>query len=112
MAQGEVRLRDADVQLHNYRLDHVKRDDVYEINVDFYAPEAVSSMLLWTSVASRMRVKIGLGAYVAVGNSRTTAVDLGAFTAGETKQGVIEVVVPAGADTRHEELSLNIGYGY
>lgn len=104
-------LRDADVQLHNYRLDHTKRDQAYEINVDFYAHEAVTSMLLWTTIASRMRVKIGLGSYTAVGDSRATAVDLGAFTAGETKQGVIEIKIPLGVDTRHEELALNIGYG-
>ena len=108
---NQIRLRDADVQLHNYRLDHTKRDQAYEINVDFYAEDAVSSMLIWTSIPTRMRVKVGLGSYQDVGATRATAVDLGAFSAGETKQGVIEIKIPAGADTRHEELALNIGYG-
>ncbi len=111
MPTHEVRLRNAAVQLHNYRLDHTNRDQAYEINVDFYAETAVDSMLIWTSIASRMRVKIGAGAFVAVGAERVTAADLGAFTAGETKDGVIEIEIPAGVDTRHEELTLNIGYG-
>ena len=113
MAEPDYRvmLQDADVQLHNYRLDHVQRNQAYEINVDFYAEAAVPAMLIWTTIASRMRVRIGAGSYVAVGDSRATAVDLGAFTAGETKTGVIEVSVPLGVDTRHEELALNIGYG-
>jgi hypothetical protein len=58
-----------------------------------------------------MRVSVGGGGFQSVGSSRATAVDLGAFTAGETKQGVIEIEIPPGADTRHEELALNIGYG-
>ena len=111
MPTHEARLRDAAVQMHNYRLDHVVRDQAYEVLVDFHADEAVSSMLLWTSLASRMRVKIGGGSYVAVGETRATAANLGAFTADETKQCTIEVEVPLGADTRHEELALNIGYG-
>ena len=111
MPTHEVRLRDAAVQLHNYKLNHRPRDQAYEINVDFYAETAVDEMLIWTSIATRMRVKIGLGAYVVVGDSRATAADLGAFTAGETKSGVIEVEIPLGVDTRDEELALNIGYG-
>ena len=107
----ETRLRDAAVPFRSYRLDHAKRDQAYEILVDFHADEAVASMLLWTSIDTRMRVKIGLGSYVAVGITRATAVDLGAFTADETKQGTIEVEIPLAADTRHEELQLNIGYG-
>lgn len=108
---SQIRLRDAAVQLHNYRIDCALRDQAYEINIDFFANEAVDSMLLWTTIAARMRVKIGAGSYVAVGADRATAVDLGAFTAGETKQGVIEIEIPPGVDTRHEELAFNIGYG-
>ena len=111
MPVHEVRLRDAAVQMHGYRLDHVVRDQAYEILIDFYAGEAVDSMLLWTTISTRMRVKIGAGSYVVVGDSRETAADLGSFAADETKSGVIEVEVPIGADTRHEELQLNIGYG-
>lgn len=111
MHPSQVRLHNAAVQLHNYRIDHMRKDRVYEIEVDFHASDAVSSMLIWTSIASRMRVKIGVGAYVAVGATRATAVDLGAFTDDETKDGTIEIKIPPGEDTRHEELTLNIGYG-
>jgi len=109
--QNEVRLYNSAVQLHNYRIDHMRKDRVYEISVDFHASDATSSMLIWTSIAGRMRVKIGAGAYVAVGATRATAVDLGAFTDDETKAGTIEIKIPPGENTRHEELSLNIGYG-
>lgn len=97
--------------MRGYRLDQQVRDSATEILVDFHASEAVSDLLLWTSITNRLRVKIGAGAYAAVGDSQTTAVSLGAFTAGETKQGTIEVLIPVGADTRHEELVLNLGYG-
>jgi hypothetical protein len=56
-------------------------------------------------------VKIGAGSYVVVGATLATAASLGSFSAGETKQGTIEVTVPTGADTRREELELNLGYG-
>lgn len=111
MHPSQVRLHNAAVQLHNYRIDHMRKDRVYEIEVDFHASEAVSSMLIWTSIASRMRVKIGAGVYAAVGATRATAVDLGAFSADETKSGTVEIQIPSGENTRHEELALNIGYG-
>jgi len=97
--------------MRGHRLDQQVRDTATEILVDFHASEAVSDLLLWSTITNRLRVKIGAGSYAAVGDSRTAAVSLGAFTAGETKQGTIEVKIPAGADTRHEELVLNLGYG-
>ena len=91
MHTHQVRLRNADVQLHNHRLDHVEKDQAYEINVDLYAETAVDEMLIWTSIDTRMRVNVEAGGYQAVGSTRATAVDLGSFTAGQTKQAVIEV---------------------
>jgi len=111
MAGPETRLRNSAVPLRHFRLDHVKRDTAYEILVDFVSPDALSELPIWTSILTRMRVKIGAGAYQAVGITEATGVDLGAFTAGELKQGTIEVKVPIAADTRHEELTLNLGYG-
>jgi hypothetical protein len=111
MPSHEVRLRNAAGQLHNYRMDHVVRGETYEIEVDFFAESAVSSLLLWTSIDARLRVKIGAGAYLDVGDSRDTAADLGAFTEGETKQGTIEIEYPCCEEIRHEELALNLGYG-
>ena len=111
MSLPEVRQRNAAVPMRGHRLDQQVRDVATEILVDFYSPVAVSDLLLWTSISNRVRVKIGAGAFAAVGADRSTAVSLGAFTAGETKQGTIEVEVPLGADTRREELELNLGYG-
>jgi hypothetical protein len=99
------------VPMRGYRLDQQVRDVATEILVDFYSPVAVSDLLLWTSISSRVRVKLGAGVYSAVGDDRTTAVSLGSFSAGETKTGTIEVEIPLGADTRREELELNLGYG-
>jgi hypothetical protein len=99
------------VPLRHYRLDHRRRGDAYEIPVDFFSSSALTEFLLWTSLSGWMRVKLGAGAYQWVGNDRTTAVDLGAFSAGETKQGTIEVTVPLAANTRHESLALNLGGG-
>lgn len=107
----EVRQRNAAVPLRGHRLDQQVRDTATEILVDFFSIEAVTDLLLWTSIVSRVRVKIGAGAYNVVGATRATAVSLGAFSAGETKAGTIEVEVPLGADTRREELELNLGYG-
>ena len=107
----EIRLRDAAVPLRHYRLDHVRRDTAYEIPVDFYSDEALTELPFWTSIVTRMRVRIGAGAYQAVGATRATAVDMGAFTAGETKECTLEIKVPAAFDMRHEELALNLGLG-
>jgi len=107
----EVRLRNATVPLRHYRLDHQKRENPYEIEVDFYSSVAVTELPLWTNLSGWMRVKIGAGAYQFVGNHPTTAVDLGAFSAGEKKQGTLEITVPAAANTRHERLALNLGGG-
>ncbi len=107
----ECRLRDAIVPLRSYRLDHVKRDVAYEIPVDFFSEEARSEFPVWTSIVSWMRIKIGAGVYNAVGATEATALDLGAFTAGETKECTMEVKVPVAADVRHEELAINMGYG-
>ena len=100
-----------EVRLHDSALTHVKRDTAIEIPVDFYAPEVMSELPLWTSLTNWMRVKIGAGAYAAVGDTLGTAVDLGSFTAGEIKEGTIEVKVPAAADVRQDELALNLGEG-
>jgi len=97
--------------MRGHRLDQQVRDVATEILVDFYSPVAVAGLLLWTSIASRVRVKLGAGAYSAVGATRDTAANLGNFNIGEVKQGTIEVEIPAGADTRREELELNLGYG-
>lgn len=107
----EIRIRDAAVPLRHYRLDHFKRDNPYEIEVDFVSDEAVSEFTFWTSIPDWMRVKIGAGAYQPVGSDVATAVDLGAFAAGETKQGTLEITAPALVDSRHESLALNIGGG-
>jgi len=111
MPKPQVRQRNAAVSMRGYRLDQQVRDVATEILVDFHASEAVDDLLLWSTITNRLRVKIGAGTYTVVGDSQTTAVSLGAFTAGETKQGTIEVKIPAGADTRHEELVLTLGYG-
>lgn len=107
----QVRQRNAAVPMRGHRLDQQVRDVATEILVDFFSAEAVADLVIWTSITSRVRVKIGAGSYVAVGATRATAVSLGAFAAGETKAGTIEVEVPLGADTRREELELNLGYG-
>ncbi len=106
----EARQRDAAVPMRGHRLDQQVRDVATEIPVDFYSDQAMT-MVLWTSITNRMRVKLGAGAYAAVGATRATALSLGSFAADETKQGTIEVKVPVGADTSHEELVLNLGYG-
>jgi hypothetical protein len=111
VAKPETRLRDAAVPLRHFRLTHVKRDTAIEIPVDFYSPEVMTELPFWTSITNWMRVKIGAGAYSAVGDTLGTAVDLGSFTAGETKAGTIEVKVPAAADVRQDVLALNLGYG-
>jgi len=107
----EVRQRNAAVPMRGHRLDQQVRDAATEILVDFYSPIAVAGLLLWTSIADRVRVKLGAGAYSVVGATRATAANLGNFNIGEVKQGTIEVEIPAGADTRREELELNLGYG-
>ena len=111
MDRIECRLHNAIVPLRSYRLDHTKRDVANEILVDFYSEEARSEFRIWTSIASWMRIKIGAGAYAAVGATEATALDIGSFTAGETKEGTIEVKIPAAADVRHQELALNLGLG-
>lgn len=112
MTDAQVRLRNGAVPMHGYKLGFMREDVAVEIPVDFFSDIDMSSMLLWTEEAPRLRVKIGAGSYVAVGADRTTAADLGTFTAGETKEGTIEVKVPIGADIRHEQLVLNVGLGY
>lgn len=107
----EIRLHDAAVPVRHISLTHMKRDLAYEIPVDIYSPDVKTELPFWTSTVDWMRIKIGLGAYAAVGATRATAVDLGAFTAGEVKDCTIEIKVPAAADVRQDVLALNLGYG-
>lgn len=98
--------------MRSNRQTHVRENVAVEIPVDFWSEEANADLLFWTTNTQRLRVKIGAGSYVAVGATRATAVSLGSFTAGETKQGTIELLVPTGTDMRHGELVLNVGIGY
>lgn len=107
----EVRQRDGAVPLRGHRIGFAQKDTAYEVAVDFYSDIPMSEFLLWTNIADRLRVKIGAGSYVVIGADRTTAVDLGAFTADETKEGTLEYTLPGASDARHEELVLNIGIG-
>lgn len=107
----EIRLHDAAVPVRHILLTHIKRDVVHEIPVDIYASDVMTDLPFWTSTVDWMRIKIGAGAYAAVGITRATAVDLGAFTAGEIKDCTIEIRVPAAADVRQDVLALNLGYG-
>lgn len=111
MGRPETRLRDASVPLRHFRLTHVKRDTAHEIPVDIYSPDVMTELPFWTSTVDWMRIKIGAGAYSAVGITRATAVDLGSFTAGETKACTIEIKVPVAEDVRQDVLALNLGYG-
>jgi hypothetical protein len=112
MADAQVRQRDAAVPMRSNRQTHMREDVAVEIPVDFWSEEANADLLFWTTTADRLRVRLGAGAYVVVGATRQTAVSLGAFTAGETKQGIIELLVPPDTDMRHGQLVLNVGIGY
>ena len=107
----EIRLRNAAVPLRHFRLDHFRRDATYEIEVDVYSSEARSEFPFWTSLSGWMRVKVGAGSYEWVGSHVSTAVDIGAFSAGEVKQATLEITAPAGVNSRHESLALNLGGG-
>lgn len=107
----EIRLHDAAVPVRHISLTQVKRDLAYELAVDIVASDVMTELPFWTSTVDWMRIKIGAGAYAAVGITRATAVDLGAFTAGEIKDCTIEIKVPAAADVRQDVLALNLGYG-
>lgn len=107
----EIRLHDAAVPVRHILLTHMKRDLAYEIPVDIVASDVMTELPFWTSTADWMRIKIGAAAYSAVGITRATAVDLGAFTAGEVKDCTIEIKVPVAEDVRQDVLALNLGYG-
>jgi hypothetical protein len=96
--------------MRGHRLTYARYDTADEILVDFVSLEDTSEFLVWTDTADRIRIDVG-GGWLTVGSSRSTAADLGAFTAGQTKQGKVEVTIPAGSGSRHEELRLNIGLG-
>jgi hypothetical protein len=110
-APARVSQRDAAVPMRGHRLDHQRRDVSTEILVDFWSADAIADLVVWTTIAARVRVKIGAGSYAAVGSTRATAASLGAFSADETKDGTIEVTVPGASDDRHEELTLRLGLG-
>lgn len=107
----EVRQRDGAVPMRGHRIGFAQKDTAYEIPVDFFSDIPMTEYLVWTNISDRLRVKIGAGSFVVIGATRATAADLGVFTAGQTKECTIEVKIPAAADTRHEELELNIGVG-
>jgi hypothetical protein len=107
----EIRLHDAAVPVRHISLTQVKRDVAYEIPVDVVASDVMTELPFWTSTVGWMRIKIGAGVYSAVGATRATAVDLGAFTAEELKECTIEVKVPTADDDRQDVLALNLGYG-
>lgn len=106
----QVRQRGAVVPMRGHRLGYRAFDEATEVLVDFYSAVAVTEFKVWTSTASRIRVNMGTG-WLTVGDTFETAADLGAFAAGETRAGTIEITVPSAAGSRHEELPLNIGLG-
>jgi hypothetical protein len=106
----QVRLRDANVPMRGHRLNFQQHDQATEILCDFYSAVAVSEFLVWTNATGRIRINAGSG-WVTIGDSFATAGDLGAFTAGQTRAATVEVTVPAGSGSRHEELPLNINLG-
>ena len=90
-------------------------DQATEIYADAFSAVAVSEYLVWTDTASRMRIFVD-GGWVTIGATLATAGDLGAFTAGQAKQILIEITIPSGAepgglDARTETLGLNISLG-
>ena len=106
----QVRLRNALVPMRGHRLIMQQYDQATEILCDFFAAQAVSEFLVWTENTGRIRIDVG-GGWVAIGATQATAGDLGAFTAGQVRGGVVEVTVPAGSLSQHEELTLNIDLG-
>jgi hypothetical protein len=106
----EIRHRGGTQPIRGHRLCFQQYDAATEILADAYSAAAVSEFKVWTDTASRMRVFVD-GGWVTVGDSFATAGDLGAFTAGQTKEIKIEITVPSGSGSRHEELPLNIGLG-
>ena len=107
---AEVRQRDHLVPMAGHKLAMQRYDQSTEILCDFYSAEARSDMLVWTDTANRVRINVGSG-WVTIGNSLATAGDLGAFTAGETKEGTVEVTIPSGSGSRVENLTLYIDGG-
>ena len=107
----EIRLHDAAVPVRHISLTQVKRDVAYEIPVDVVASDVMTDLPFWTSTLNWMRIKIGAGAYAAVGATRATGVDLGSFSADELKECTIEIKVPSADDDRQDVLALNLGYG-
>lgn len=106
----EVRIRNAKVSMRGHRLMFQEFDEATEILVDFHSRVAVTEFRVWANTASRLRVDVG-GGWLAMGDDESSAADLGAFTAGETKNATIEVMVPSGSGSRHEELEVIIGLG-
>lgn len=109
-ADHSIRQRGALVPMRGHRLMNREYDEAYEILADAFSAVAVSEMLVWTGTADRIRVFVDAG-WVTVGGDFDNAGDLGAFTAGEVKNIIIEVTVPTASGSRHEELPLNIGLG-
>ena len=110
-----IRHRDGTVAMRGHRLNMQQLDQVTEILADAYSAVVVSEFLVWTDIASRMRIFVD-GGWVVIGATLATAGDLGAFTAGETKNILIEITVPSGdepggLDGRSETLRLNISLG-
>jgi hypothetical protein len=106
----QVRLRDAKVPMRGHRLNYQRFDVATEILCDFYSAVAVSEFKVFTTETSRVRINMG-GGWITIGNSQATAGDLGAFTAGQTRAGTVEVTIPSGSGSRHEELPLMIDLG-
>jgi hypothetical protein len=72
--------------------------------------DAAGSYVLWTSEAWLEADVAGAG-FVAVGTTRATALDLGAFTAGQRKTLELRVTPPASTPPRRHLVELRLGLG-
>lgn len=89
----------------------IRNNVSYTEMLEVWSPAGHAGPLLWCDHASWLEASVAGGAYQAVGTTRATAVNLGAFTAGQRKSLALRLKVPLAFSLRYEPVRLRIGLG-
>lgn len=91
--------------------DWIRKNIAYTETIEAVAEIGLTGPVLWTDRTGWLRVSVAGGGFQAVGDTRATGVNLGAFTAKQRKSLELEITVPPAAEVRTEFLPLNLAIG-
>ncbi|KPJ83947.1 MAG: hypothetical protein AMS19_02580 [Gemmatimonas sp. SG8_23] len=87
-------------EIRRVPFDWIRPGVPYTESLELEAPDGHPNPVLWTDRVGWLELQVESGPWKAVGNSRSSGVSLGAFTAGQRKTITFRVTVPIGLEGR------------